>query len=521
MNARVLAGGFLILLSTATVGAWGQVQYQVTDLGMLRGGIESNPRMNDLAQVVCGFTTGNGAVSYLYSGGSVQVLATLPGMTGTVANGINNSGQIVGYDTGTNSAGQYGFVYSGGSMSPLPGGRALAVNDSGQIVGVSDGSGFAHTHAFLFSGGSVQDLGALPGGNSSGALAVSNKGDIVGASDVADNSQHAFLFSGGSMQDLGVLPGKNESVATGVNNAQQVVGYSGTSGNGSHAFLWSSGTGMQDLGTLNGYDSQATAINNAGQVVGLINISGVGSEAVVYSNGTMKDLNTLLLPGSDWWLQVATDINNNGQICGYGINPTGQQDIFVLTPVPEPSTFALLGGRPHAAGLRLATAGLHRIGQTAGFGYNLNIGNDGPDHPLPDRTGGCLPPVFRPRLFSLARLERQVHLGSSTTIVGPDRQTSQFSEGPDRQSKLRGSRWNFFPLRPQRRRTRIKGLPRRVQRHAAGRNALSKGSRPRRRGDGNHNPLRRAGLWEYALAPLGEVSGGSPSPTRTSPVECP
>jgi hypothetical protein len=57
----------------------------------------------------------------------------------------------------------------------------------------------------------------------------------------------------------------------------------------------------------------------------------------------MQDLNSLIVPGSGWMLQYVTGINDSGQICGTGINLSGQQDALLLTPVPEPSTFVLLG----------------------------------------------------------------------------------------------------------------------------------------------------------------------------------
>ena len=56
----------------------------------------------------------------------------------------------------------------------------------------------------------------------------------------------------------------------------------------------------------------------------------------------MNDLNSLISPTSGWDLEDATGINDSGQICGYGVNPAGQADAFLLTPVPEPSTIALL-----------------------------------------------------------------------------------------------------------------------------------------------------------------------------------
>jgi probable HAF family extracellular repeat protein len=47
-----------------------------------------------------------------------------------------------------------------------------------------------------------------------------------------------------------------------------------------------------------------------------------------------------------WKLNRATAINNLGQVVGYGINPNGLHEAFLLTPtvVPEPSSFAALVG---------------------------------------------------------------------------------------------------------------------------------------------------------------------------------
>ena len=69
--------------------------------------------------------------------------------------------------------------------------------------------------------------------------------------------------------------------------------------------------------------------------------AGSGDEhAFLYNNGTMTDLNSLIPSG--WILEVANAINDNGQIVGQGINSQGQSDAFLLTPVPEPGTLALL-----------------------------------------------------------------------------------------------------------------------------------------------------------------------------------
>jgi hypothetical protein len=76
-------------------------------------------------------------------------------------------------------------------------------------------------------------------------------------------------------------------------------------------------------------------INSSGQVVG------GGSRAFYYDATTgVVDLNTLIDPDSGWVLWEARAINDLGQIVGAG-DFNGQRHAYLLTPVPEPSTFAL------------------------------------------------------------------------------------------------------------------------------------------------------------------------------------
>jgi probable HAF family extracellular repeat protein len=228
-----------------------------------------------------------------------------------------------------------------------PSTAATGINDSGQIVG----SAFFVTggiltyppppapHAFLYSGAVMQDLGTFPGGSQSEATGINDSGQVVGYADNSSGSEHAFLVSGGTMRDLGTLPGGSNSYATAINNSGQVVGYGDGSDGNQHAFLYSGGA-MQELTFPGAWETLALGINNRGQVVGEAHIAGANMGAFLYSNGAMVDLNSVTA-ARGWILEQATGINDSGEIVGYGVNPSGQTDAFLLTPTPEPSTLCL------------------------------------------------------------------------------------------------------------------------------------------------------------------------------------
>jgi len=54
--------------------------------------------------------------------------------------------------------------------------------------------------------------------------------------------------------------------------------------------------------------------------------------AVLWQNGSVKDLNQAIAQGLGWKLKNATNINNQGQIVGFGII-NGQSHAFLLSPL--------------------------------------------------------------------------------------------------------------------------------------------------------------------------------------------
>jgi probable HAF family extracellular repeat protein len=260
---------------------------------------------------------------------------------------INNAGQVVGFSQ-SNGATLWkngkiidlNSLVSSGSEFLLK--VAQGINDSGQIVGTRIRKGSLEQNAFLLSGGTLVNLGTL-GGKESTAWGINAFGQVVGQADTLTTGvRHGFFYDGGVMTDLGTLGG-SESLAYGVNDLGQVVGWSGTIFGVTlprHAFLWQKGV-MTDLGTLGGSDSVAQSINNKGQVVGSSSLAGdTGSRhAFLYSNGAMTDLNSLVSDHLGITFTEALGINDKGQI----VVDANNGRAYLLTPTPAPPGLTLAG----------------------------------------------------------------------------------------------------------------------------------------------------------------------------------
>jgi probable HAF family extracellular repeat protein len=183
----------------------------------------------------------------------------------------------------------------------------------------------------------MHDLGTLGGMHSEGRC-INDNDQVVGFSKNSAGQNRAFLYDG-SLHDLGTLGG-SYSFAFGVNASGQVAGTSYMPDDLSahvHAFFYD-GT-MHDLGSLGDY-STGNAINSTGEIVGVFG-GDLYQHAFIYTaSGGMTDLNSLIDPFSGWQLVEANGINDLGQITGRGY-VNGNEDAFLLTPVPEPTSLAL------------------------------------------------------------------------------------------------------------------------------------------------------------------------------------
>jgi probable HAF family extracellular repeat protein len=341
---RLITALTVVLLMSAVVGnAWGVAQYTVTDLGPLAGSDALG--INVSGQVVGGKDFGPGYHGFLYSGGAMTDLGTLQSdHRYSCATDINDFGQIAGYSmldqSPSNTLSQRPVLFSGGTVTSLGSfgggyGFANGINNSGQVVGLSIySSGVGH--AFLYSNATMTDLGSFGGSfEYSCAYGINDHTQIVGNS-VLNGRDRGFLWQSGTMIDLGdLVGGSGNTRAYAINNSAHVVGNTwGNDPANCHAFVWRAGT-MIDLGP-----GIAEGINDAGVVAG-----GNADGLFVWdsANGLQNANDLLDASGAGWTLHGARDINNLGQIAGWGTNPSGEIRGVLLTPVPEPSTFVLVG----------------------------------------------------------------------------------------------------------------------------------------------------------------------------------
>jgi probable HAF family extracellular repeat protein len=263
--------------------------FPLNDLNQVAGFAET-PTPDPLGEDYCGFGTGLSCLPFLWQKGKITPLPLLGGNNGIVG-GINNWGVIAGSsETSTQDSDclppqilQSQAVYwSKDKVHQLPTlagdtvSIAQVINDLGQIAGRSGTCSRPGLHAVLWQDGRVMDMGNL-GGTGANPFDINIWGQVVGFSFLADHeTAHAFLWDRHSgMKDLGTVPGDFLSFADGINDFGQVVGSSCDEDRNCRAFFWQKGI-MTDLNTLIPPDSPLYLIDASGTINNLGEIAGLG-----------------------------------------------------------------------------------------------------------------------------------------------------------------------------------------------------------------------------------------------------
>ncbi len=317
------------------IGPWSSLvrvsNLGINDNGWVVGSTEEGPSPDN-----CGFAWNGSTTDYLVGGGA------------SGACDINNSNQVLGWDA------MGPGIFEKVQNPFLPGtyhwqinylenprehfSMGSAINDSGHVAGSLFPTPL--TNASFWKDGQRYDLaGTPPWHEIAGGFDINNSDQLVGYC-----GDRAFLWEEGlGMQDLGKLDGHVSAVARGINNAGscQVVGDSYDQAGQSHAFIWQNDT-MAPLADTGCDESWAVRINDNGDVIGGFSTAS-NSSVCLWQDGVLIDLNTVELSELGWVIERADDINNAGCIVGYGTNPQSQDyHGFVMIPIPEPGTFALL-----------------------------------------------------------------------------------------------------------------------------------------------------------------------------------
>jgi len=272
-----------------------------------------------------------------------------------------SAGSICENSTGTKCQGwqnlQLAYLWQNGLMTALPtlggnNGSAFGVNNRGQVVGIAETANqdpscippqVLDIKAVIWGPkvGQIQELPVFPGDSAAAAIAINDRGQVVGASGICGvpdslaGAIHAVFWQNGSVTDLGSFGGVMNNAGLAINDGGQVVGISDLPGDTTtHAFLWQNGV-ITDLGTLPGdFLSIANDINAKGQVVGNSCDVNFNCRAFLWENGVMTDLNALIPHNSPLYLTFGGGINDRGEIAGQAFDQnTGDTPAFLAIPV--------------------------------------------------------------------------------------------------------------------------------------------------------------------------------------------
>lgn len=238
----------------------------------------------------------------------------------------------------TTSAEANSITYSVGNLQItitdlglIPGGtasRALAINNSGQIIGLATDSSFALQRP-LWDASSGAIIGMADNWDPASTAVPERRneaGEMVGSEVIRSGTLYEGVYWNSSGQAFGLPPlagvdplyGSVHVYGHGINNLGQMVGATkdGTPNHFLHAVLWQNkDTPPQDLGFLGkgayvDY-SEAYGINDLAHVVGNSAV-GTATRGFLWRDGRMIDLGAL----SGQVVSEARAINNQGLIAG-------------------------------------------------------------------------------------------------------------------------------------------------------------------------------------------------------------
>jgi probable HAF family extracellular repeat protein len=338
------SGAFLALTRTAPLPACAE-RYAVTTLPFTT---PATIALNNDGVVTGGIVNPDGSISLgAWSKGVLTNLGAPPGLPSDFNRvrpfGINNSGAIVGaIYTSAGELPARAFVCRSGSYTVLPlvhptdlGGVAIGINDRGEVVGF-DRTSNHNTQGWLWSEGAYSRLPIS--GTNTVAVGINSSGTIVGYRRV-NLIQRLLTGQYRRAREMGYVLGHGKTQyldgpVNAINDLGVAAGASTSPGN-----VWTTrskgdatATVFKDgiAASILSLPSAAFGINSAGDVIGSYR-AGSGSRAFVWS----PQFGAFDITPAGYRSAVAAAINDRGRILGYGETASGAPQDFLLTPDPN------------------------------------------------------------------------------------------------------------------------------------------------------------------------------------------
>lgn len=326
-----------------------QPAYTIEALDLLPGDDEAQVNAVNATGTVVGGTrlTGDAYDSAAWTSGTTSAtnLAGVIGQASSVATAVNGSGQFAVQAIAPGNILYSAQVWNGATLTDIgsiggaiPSGGLLSIakgmNDSGQVVGYAwSPSGY---RGFSWQNGMLTELAGPAGCNLWEAWGVNSSGQIVGRAALGTcgfngqgvvwpNASAPAVLLTDVLAAAGIPPRPvGIRFAFSINDGGTVLAQETLSGRLRCLLITPSPAAVVELGVLGPNPASAGCIpgtvNNLGEAVAYMHDNGVDDIAVLWSGGTLYDLQTLLDAPSQaaWDLETAVAINDSGTITGLG-----------------------------------------------------------------------------------------------------------------------------------------------------------------------------------------------------------